>query len=85
MISERQLPELKTYRKLEGLLPVESAPEFDRLVVPNANDQLPVHRWFRFKEGFSADLLRAVLQSTATDANTQVCLVDPFAEQGPRC
>jgi hypothetical protein len=82
MISERQLPELRTYRKLEGLLPVESAHEFERLVVPNANDQLPVHRWFRFKEGFSADLLRVVLQSTMPDANTQVCLVDPFCGAG---
>ncbi len=82
MISEKQLPELNAYRKLEGLLPVECAPELDRLVVAGINEQLPVHRWFRFKESFSADLLKTVLASMHVEIGEKTCLVDPFCGAG---
>src|ERR1700687_305102 len=82
MISEKQLPELNAYRKLEGLLPVECVPELNRLVVAGANDQLPVHRWFRFKESFSADLLKTLLVAVEFEARESTCLVDPFCGAG---
>jgi len=82
MISEKQLPELNSYHKLEGLLPVEIAPELNRIVVPGINDQLPIHRWFRFKEAFSADLLKTLLLSLRPNASKNICLVDPFCGGG---
>lgn len=82
MISEKQLPELRRYRQIEDGLPVEIVPEFGRLVVSGINDQLPVHRWFRFKEGFSADLLKTVL-SQVTERESEGCvLLDPFCGAG---
>ncbi len=82
MISEKQLPELRAYRRLEGTLPVEMAPELSRLVVSGSNDQLPIHRWFRFKEGFSADLLKTVLCSLQKERSENLCLLDPFCGAG---
>jgi hypothetical protein len=82
MISEKHLPELNTYRRLERVLPVESAPELNQLVVPGINEQLPVHRWFRFKEGFSADLLKTLLSSLKPNASNSICILDPFCGAG---
>lgn len=82
MISEKQLPELNGYHKLEGLLPVERAPELNQLVVPGINDQLPIHRWFRFKEAFSADLLKTLLFSLRPNTSKNICLLDPFCGGG---
>jgi hypothetical protein len=82
MISEKQLPELRTYRKLEGTMPVEMAPSFERLVVSGVNERLPVHRWFRFKEGFSADLLRALLSSLELSGRKELRILDPFCGVG---
>jgi hypothetical protein len=82
MISEKQLPELRTYRRLEGTMPVESLPGFERLVVPGANERLPVHRWFRFKEGFSADLLKTLLESLELSGRKSLRILDPFCGVG---
>lgn len=82
MISEKQLPELNAYRKIERALPVENAPELNQLVVPGINDQLPVHRWFKFKEGFSADLLKTLLSSLKLNGSKSICILDPFCGAG---
>src|SRR6266566_3335855 len=82
MISEQQLPELRTYRRLEREMPVEAASSFERLVVPGVNERLPVHRWFRFKEGFSADLLRTVLESLSLSGRNNLRILDPFCGVG---
>lgn len=82
MISEKQLPELRTYRRLEGTMPVESAPAYERLVVSGSNERLPVHRWFRFKEGFSADLLKILLESLELSGRRSLKILDPFCGVG---
>ena len=82
MISEKQLPELRVYRRIENLLDVQSAPELHRLVVPSSNDELPVHRWLRFKEGFSADLLSSVLSALQKNHENEVVVLDPFCGCG---
>jgi hypothetical protein len=82
MISDKQLPELKAYRRLEATIPVETMSVYERLVVPGANERLPVHRWFRFKEGFSADLLRTVLESTELSKRKSLRILDPFCGVG---
>lgn len=63
-------------------MPVETAPAYGRLVVPGANERLPVHRWFRFKEGFSADLLRTLLESLELSAKKNLRILDPFCGVG---
>ena len=82
MISEKQLPELRTYRRLEGTMPVESVPSYERLVVSGTNERLPVHRWFRFKEGFSADLLKILLESLELSGRKNLKILDPFCGVG---
>jgi len=82
MISEKQLPELGAYRKLETLLPIDTIPQLSRLVVAATNDQLPVHRWFRFKEGFSADLLKNLLPALSPATRECISILDPFSGVG---
>lgn len=82
MISEKQLPELSRYRRLEDALPVEIVPQLGRLVVSGGNDQLPIHRWFRFKEGFSADLLKTLLCLLQEEQSESFSLLDPFCGAG---
>lgn len=45
------------------------------------NMKLPVHRWFRYSAGFSADWVRKVIQER-TDLKGHVNVVDPFAGVG---
>lgn len=44
------------------------------------NMSLPVHRWFRFSAGFSAEWAKAVIREAAADGALRV--VDPFAGSG---
>jgi hypothetical protein len=41
------------------------------------NMSMPVHRWFRYSAGFSADWVQSVIADTARDNTTRV--LDPFA------
>jgi hypothetical protein len=82
MIRDAQLPELKDFRYLEEKIPVERNDLFRHLVVANGNDNLPVHRWFRFKESFSAQLLGQILANEAPNLRGRVRLLDPFCGVG---
>lgn len=44
------------------------------------NMKLPVHRWFRFSAGFSAEWVKEVVKSFKD--NNQIVLFDPFAGSG---
>lgn len=44
------------------------------------NMSLPVHRWFRFSAGFSAEWAKVVIRDAARDGAKRV--VDPFAGSG---
>jgi hypothetical protein len=76
MILDSMLPELDDFKKIEQTLPLRWAPELGRLVVFGENENKPVHNWFRFKEGFSADLLPSLID---VEANSRLVLLDPFA------
>lgn len=81
MISDSQLPELKTFRRAERALPLSQDPKYAALVVASSNEDYPVHRWFRFKEAFSADLLSAIVAAVPpTDGTLRV--LDPFCGVG---
>ena len=82
MISDRDLPELGSYRRTEQQLPFDSKLEYSCLVVPAPNDSRPVHGWFRFKEGFSADLLDTVITDLWSHRRKHFSLLDPFCGVG---
>lgn len=84
MISRRQLPELRAFARAESSLPFRSAPEYASLVIPNGNSDQPVHQWFRYKESFSADLLRHVLAQIQVEpsGSSRIRLMDPFCGVG---
>ena len=52
-------------------------PELARLVTFLPNKNLPVHRWFYYKEGFSRDLVQMLLDSFQPDS-----VLDPFVGSG---
>lgn len=84
MMSSRQLPELRAYARAEAVLPFRSGPEYGPLVVPNGNEKLPVHRWFKYKEAFSADLLDYLLRHVdlGLARSSSIRLLDPFCGVG---
>lgn len=84
MISRRQLPELRAYAQAEAALPVRFRPEYASLVVPNGNETRPVHRWFKYKEAFSANLLDHLLRRVELGLapTSTVRLLDPFCGVG---
>lgn len=45
------------------------------------NMKLPVHRWFRYSAGFSAEWVESVIKKRAADSGTRLVL-DPFAGSG---
>jgi DNA modification methylase len=81
MIQDEQLSELKRYRNLERRFVVAERPEFASLVIAEQNQELPVHRWFRFKEAYSASLLPTLLSSRGSSKRTTTIL-DPFCGVG---
>lgn len=52
---------------------------YSRFVSFTSNSQYPMHRWFRYKEGYSRDLVHLLLAER--ESNTITCL-DPFGGSG---
>lgn len=82
MILEEQLPELAFYRELEKTIPLAERFDYADHVSPNGNVGLPVHRWFRFKESFSAGLLREIVGLKLPSLGKKFRLLDPFCGVG---
>lgn len=61
---------------------VENDNEFSSLPHFNGNKTKPLHRWFTYKEGFSAKLLKWVCKTTKTDLDSIESLLDPFVGVG---
>lgn len=78
MITDKQLPELAIFKRVEKRLPFRVDLDYGSLVVSGDNSELPVHRWFRFKESFSADLLKELLELIPYEFGRRVQLLDPF-------
>ncbi len=81
MIPDQHLPELQSYRRSECELPFCEDFAFGSLVVAAGNESRPVHRWFRFKEGYSGDLLPTLLAEYFTEKK-ELVLLDPFCGMG---
>lgn len=82
MISEGKLPELMTFRKVERGLPFTFGPPSGICIPSSDNSSLPVHRWFRFKESFSGDLLKKVVEVYARELGKTFRFLDPFCGVG---
>ena len=82
MISDSQLPELSRFKEVEATLHLRFDPTFANCVVPLGNERLPVHRWFRFKESFSADFTRTLLSLLRPGLGRSLRLLDPFCGVG---
>ncbi len=82
MIQDSDLPELITYRNLEGDLPIEPAPEMARYLAPGDNESLSVHRWFKYKEAYSPALPGQLLSLTQLKDSKSLHLLDPFCGVG---
>jgi len=69
------------YEKYYPLLAVH--PQMNReLVSYQANKKLPFYRWYKFKEAFSADLIRFFIESYAPKDKKHPSVLDPFAGIG---
>ena len=84
MIRREQLPELRNYARAEKEFQLRADPAFARLVVPNGNGLAACHRWFKYKEAFSSELLAPVLAKIDAGgrAHETVRMLDPFCGVG---
>ena len=82
MISDAQIPEIEQYRTFETTVPFSQEHNFERLVVSNDNDLTPIHRWFKFKEGFSHKLLQHIINTQFEKRPTRLVMLDPFCGSG---
>src|ERR1044072_6641738 len=82
MINDSQLPELSHYRLAELGLPLVTDTHFGELVSPHFNETSPIHRWFRFKESFSAALVKRVVRDAAASLGPNLRLLDPYCGVG---
>jgi DNA modification methylase len=80
MISEEKLPELFRYKIFESAIPFAENFNYSNLVSPNGNAELPIHRWFKFKESFAAGLLDTIVKSL--ELKEKFTLLDPFCGVG---
>lgn len=44
--------------------------------------QLPRHRWYYFKEGFSASLVNEAINTVMNSRSRELCILDPFCGSG---
>jgi hypothetical protein len=82
MIEDHDLPELQTYRRFEQRFPFVVDLSYGPYVSPSRNENTPVHRWFRYKESFSASLLKVVVETLDLGLGHKFRLLDPFCGVG---
>lgn len=71
------------YQTIEQQFEVEAGPELLRNAVNfRANNGEPIHRWFSFKEGFSAELFSIARIDTDCMTSSDGIFVDPFCGSG---
>jgi len=83
MIFEDQILELSAYRAAERTIAIKNRNDWAPLVVFGDNQSLPIHDWFRFKEGFSASLLGSVVtEFSDVIRSRELIVLDPFCGVG---
>jgi hypothetical protein len=66
----------------KGLSVEDRTGEFGRCLTFEANLDRPIHRWYRFKEGYSLELVHKLLAETAPRKGRPFSLLDPFCGSG---
>lgn len=67
------------FDKFESSIPLlKNGNEHLKLPHFNGNKNLPIHRWYIYKEGFSAELLTWVCEITGLKLNSINSILDPF-------
>ncbi len=66
----------------KGLRLREAKPQFHDLARFNGNKGRPIHGWYAFKEGFSADLLAWLCRTAAIELDSLSNILDPFCGAG---
>lgn len=61
---------------------VDRTDDIGRLLTFEPNLSRPVHRWYKFKEGFSEDLVTLLLNEFPPASQKQVAFLDPFSGVG---
>jgi hypothetical protein len=69
-------------KPFDGTAVYDVSQSYSSFVPFTVNSVYPIHRWYRFKEGFSRDLVHLLLG--ALGPKVRVCL-DPFAGSGRGC
>ena len=82
MILDSQIPELRLFWRIEGGIDLEEDHSFGSLVIASDNEGLSVHRWFRYKESYSAHLLCQVVSLLDSHLGRNFSLLDPFCGMG---
>ena len=82
MILDEQIPELLHYKEYEKSILLEQSATLASSVVFRGNDVVPVHNWFRFKEGFSSDLLQQLLDRLGHRRHSHLRILDPYCGVG---
>jgi hypothetical protein len=70
------------YSDINASVPIEEAPSYESLVVPNGNQGSAVHRWFHLKEAFSSDLLLRVVNDAGLAQAKRLRVLDPYSGAG---
>lgn len=71
------------YKDAEDRFYVQSAPQYSSLVTAAGNSTLPIHRWFKMKEAYSANLLASVMEDLGHgESKAPLRLIDPFSGSG---
>ncbi|HET8679813.1 MAG TPA: hypothetical protein VFM39_06805, partial [bacterium] len=74
---------LDDYDRLARGLPIDDGTTYlDKLFQFESNLTRPIHRWYKFKEGFSADLVTHLLNEYFRPISTNLSLLDPFCGVG---
>lgn len=65
-------------------MPLRDAKDFASLVIPNGNGTRPIHQWFKYKEAFSADLVKCAFDTVLEPATLPATIkfLDPFCGVG---
>lgn len=72
---------LKILDKLQEKYPVTKNEQFSQLVNFEKNKELPIHRWFYYKQGFSDELVKKLIFDSKK-INSNDYILDPFCGIG---
>lgn len=91
IVDETKYPELSNEQR-EKYLPVEitkynslhvEKPELRKLVTFQKNKEgIPIHNWYKYTQGFSADLIEYLLDEMGIKRNKETKVFDPFVGSG---